>query len=235
MAHLRNHPVSGKPQVRWRDPLTGRGRTKTFSSGKQAREFKTRVEYELVKGTYVDPRGAKTKFRDWSTEWRATWLHLRRNTVPQRESLLKSHVLPYFGDVPIGQITQAQIQSWINALHAAGYAPWTIDNAYRVRQGALDAAVLTGLVVTSPCLRIRKPSPYSSRKEMHFLPPEELGRLADAVAAEFRPLVLVSGWLGSSMGGGSWSDQETNRPAPKGVVRRGGSSSSRRGTFNSLP
>ncbi|HEX2058062.1 MAG TPA: hypothetical protein VHI71_06805 [Actinomycetota bacterium] len=63
-------------------------------------------------------------------------------------------------------------------------------------KGALDAAVAAGLVATSPCLRIRKPSPYSNRKEMHFLNPEELGRLADAAAAEFRPLVLLSGWLG---------------------------------------
>jgi integrase len=200
MAHLRNHPVSGRPQVRWRDPLTGKEHTKTFRSSKQAREFKTRVEYELVRGTYIDPRGAKTRFGEWVDEWTTTWLHLRPNTVLQRESLLRSHVLPFFGDLPLGQITQPQIQSWVNALHSAGYAPWTIDNAYRVLKGALDAAVVTGLLAVSPCLRIRKPSPHSNRKEMHFLTPDELSRLADAMAEEFRALVLVTGWLGLRWG-----------------------------------
>ncbi|HEX2296554.1 MAG TPA: site-specific integrase, partial [Actinomycetota bacterium] len=57
-----------------------------------------------------------------------------------------------------------------------------------------------GLIAVSPCLRNRKPSLHSNRKEMHFLTPEELGRLADSVAAEFRPLVLVSGWLGLRWG-----------------------------------
>lgn len=35
---------------------------------------------------------------------------------------------------------------------------------------------------------------------MHFLTPDELGKLADAVAEEFRGVVLVSGWLGLRWG-----------------------------------
>lgn len=32
MAHIRKHPVTGRPQVRWRDP-SGRERSKTLRPG----------------------------------------------------------------------------------------------------------------------------------------------------------------------------------------------------------
>lgn len=104
MAHLRKHPLNGRPQVRWRDPATGKEHAKTFLRVTDAREFKTKLEYELSRGIFVDPRDAKTPFSEWVEEWKGSWLHLRDNTVLQRESLLRSHVVPSFGDMSIGHI-----------------------------------------------------------------------------------------------------------------------------------
>jgi Phage integrase, N-terminal SAM-like domain len=132
MAHLRKHPVSGRPQVSWRDPATGKERNKTFLRTADARAFKIQLEYEVSRGMYVDPQDAKILLRDWNVEWKLSWVHLRDATILQRESLLRSHIDPSFGDMSIGHITQPHVQTWINAMRREGYAPWTIDNTYRL-------------------------------------------------------------------------------------------------------
>lgn len=199
MAHIRKHPVSGQPQVRWRDPATGNERTKTFSRMTDARSYKTKLEYELQRGIFIDPRDARTPVGEWIETWRSSWSHLSENTLLQRESLLRSHVLPSFGDMAIGHITQPHIQAWVAALKNEGYAPWTIDNVYRVLKSALDAAEMAGLIARSPCRGIKKPSVSKGKKEMHFLSPDELTRLARETGS-FEPLVLVAGWLGLRWG-----------------------------------
>jgi integrase len=199
MAHLRKHPVSGKPQVRWRDPATGKEHNKTFLRVSDAKAFKTQLEYELSRGIYVDPQGAKTAFSDWIEQWRKSWLHLRETTVLQRDSLLRSHVLPSFGEMALGHITQPHVQAWIGAMRSEGYAPWTIDNTYRLLKGAFDAAVTAGLIHRSPCVGIKKPSVFTNKKEMNFLSPDELSRLA-VETGDLGALVLMSGWLGLRWG-----------------------------------
>jgi hypothetical protein len=199
MAHLRKHPVSGRPQVRWRDPATGKERNKTFLRTTDARAFKIQLEYEVSRGMYVNPQDAKTLLRDWIVEWKLSWVHLRDATMLQRESLLRSHIDPSFGDMCIGHITQPHVQTWINAMRREGYAPWTIDNAYRLLKSSLDAAVIAGLLHRSPCIGVKKPSVLTGKKEMHFLSPEQLSLLASE-ASGLSALVLTSGWLGLSWG-----------------------------------
>lgn len=74
-----------------------------------------------------------------------------------------------------------------------------VDNSYRLLKAALDGAVVAGLIQSSPCVGVKKPSVHKDRKEMHFLSPEELTRLA-AEAGDLSPLVLVAGWLGLHWG-----------------------------------
>lgn len=112
---------------------------------------------------------------------------------------MKAHVLPVFGDVSLGSMTQPRLQAFVNSLHQRGYAPWTIDNICKVLKSCLDGAVDAGLIRTSPYKNIKKPSVFKAKKEMHFLTPPQLEELADA-AGEFSTFILIAGWLGLRFG-----------------------------------
>lgn len=62
MAHIRKHPVTGRPQVRWRDP-SGRERSKTFARATDARAYKAMIEAEASRGELWDRSLGKTPFR----------------------------------------------------------------------------------------------------------------------------------------------------------------------------
>ena len=58
MAHIRRHPVSGRWQVRYRDP-DSRERSRTFTRRVDADRFAATVTADVVRGEYIDPRQGK--------------------------------------------------------------------------------------------------------------------------------------------------------------------------------
>lgn len=96
MAHIRKHPRTGKSQVRWRDPGTGRERTKSFDRASDAREFKARIETEINRGSYIDRTRGRVPFDQLAEEWLDNKLHLRESSWSRDESYLRNHVLPQF-------------------------------------------------------------------------------------------------------------------------------------------
>lgn len=80
MAHIRKHPVTGKPQVRWRDPATGREHTKTFTRSTDARAFRTQVEHEIDRGVYIDRGRGKQPFQEIAADCIESRVNLRLST-----------------------------------------------------------------------------------------------------------------------------------------------------------
>ena len=79
MAHIRKHPVTGKPQVRWRDP-SGRERSKTFLRSTDARAFAAEIEHEISRGTLFDRSRSKTPFSVAAAAWLEGRVALRRSS-----------------------------------------------------------------------------------------------------------------------------------------------------------
>ena len=98
----------------WRDPQ-GRKRSKSFGTKRDALHHLATVESDKIRGRYVDPRSARIRFRDYAKTyqqgqgWKAT-------TSVLVASNLANHVLPAFGDRPIGAITRSEIQKWVASL-----------------------------------------------------------------------------------------------------------------------
>src|SRR5918999_1071880 len=104
VAHIRKHPRTGKHQVRWRDPASGKEHTKSFVRATDAKTFKRKIEASIDQGTYIDSRSGRTPFRECAEAWFANKLHLRSASWKRDESYLRNHVLPTFGDLAVGQI-----------------------------------------------------------------------------------------------------------------------------------
>lgn len=198
MAHLRRHPKTGKHQVRWRDPATGKEHGRSFIRATDAKAFKRKIEAAIDQDTYIDARSAKTLFSVCAKEWFGHKLHLRAASWTRDESYLRNHVLPAFGDLALGHIRKSHIQEWVQALSSQGLAPATVKECYRILNGILEEAVDQRLIVESPCKRISLPR--VAHREQLYLEPKDVERLADHIDPLFKPLIYSAVYLGCRWG-----------------------------------
>lgn len=169
----------GRFTARWYDDA-GQRRSKTFPSRKAAKTFLDNTASDLHRGDYIDPRDARRKFREIADDWFATKVK-RARTLAGYESLLRNHLLPYFGERPVGVLTTVDVRKWLAGMQRS-HAPGTVRNAYRVLKPILDSAVEARCISENPCGTLRRDDlPRSQRTEMLFLTPEEV----NALAAEF--------------------------------------------------
>lgn len=188
--------ASGAFEARYRDPL-GRERSKSFTTKGEARAYLTHIESSKQQGSWIDPQRARVPFGIWAQEERKTWADLRPATRARADSLMRSHVLPAFGEAQLGNISPLEVQAWVNELAASGLASSTVHGCYRLLSRVMAAAVRSELISHSPCREITLPR--QDHVEMKFLSAEELNRLADATR-DFRPVILTTGYLGLRWG-----------------------------------
>lgn len=200
MAHIRKHPVTGKPQVRWRDP-SGRERSKTFIRSTDARAFAAEIEHEISRGTLFDRSLSKTPFSVAAAAWLEGRVALRRSSWVRDESYLRRHVISFFGQYPVGSITRDLIEEWVRGLSSAGLAPMTVRQVVRILRCVLDDCVERGLIASTPFRSLRRIAlPRVSSSSCLFLTPSSVAALASAIEPRFRALVLVAAYLGLRWG-----------------------------------
>jgi Phage integrase, N-terminal SAM-like domain len=74
------------------------------------------------RGTWTDPQFARTLFEEWAKEYWRTKLNRRASTKLRDDSYIRNHVMPTFGRVPLGTITQPDVRAWIEKLVKKGLA-----------------------------------------------------------------------------------------------------------------
>jgi Phage integrase, N-terminal SAM-like domain len=111
VASIEKRP-DGRYRARWREHPGGPQRTKHFDRKADADRFLDRVHGDLVRGLYVDPNAGRVPFREYAESWRASQVH-RPTTAALVESHLRHHVLPFFGERPLGSIRSSDVQSWV--------------------------------------------------------------------------------------------------------------------------
>jgi integrase len=199
MAHISRRQRNGKVTylARYIDP-SGRERAKSFTRKKDAERFLTKIENDKLRGTWTDPVLGRVRFADWYAEWRRATVELRPNTEARDERLFRLHILPRFGSRPLAAITQYEVRAWITHTTRQGLAASTVRRAYQLLGKVLGAAVDNGMIAQNPCRRV--PLPRIERKEMRFLTPAEVARLADSIRPDYRALVLLGAYGGLRIG-----------------------------------
>jgi len=177
MASIRQKP-SGAWEARYRDP-SGHQKATTFRTKGEARRYLERIGADKQRGDYIDPTLGRSRFEEWAAEWLATTVHLKPKTQVQYESRLRTSVLPVFTGYPIGAIDQPMVRRFLAELAESGTAPGTVREARKLLRLVLATAVGAGALRANPCdgVRVRR----STRAEMHFLTPEEVAAVADAI------------------------------------------------------
>lgn len=155
----------------------------------------------IDQGLWVDPSAGGVTLAEWSARWLAGLHDVKPKTRAGYESLLRSRVLPVFGDHQLRRITPPAVRAWIGSMVAEGVSAARVRQARQVLHAMFEQAVDDRLVARNPTDRVKAPTVRPRRQV--FLTAPEVARLA--VAAEKRQegarvLILLLAWSGIRWG-----------------------------------
>jgi integrase len=193
--------IERRGKNRWRARYIGTDRkehSRTFPRRVDAERFLATVESEKLRGEWIDPRLGRVTFAEWVDRWRGTAIHLKPKTVEGYESLLRCHLLPEFGTLPLAGITTPRVKSWVATLTAKNLSASRIRNAYRLFSMILKAAVDSGYLPRTPCVGIKLPRLVA--RDMLILNSEQVAILAGKIEEPYGTLVYVLAYGGLRWG-----------------------------------
>jgi integrase len=176
-------------EVRLRGP-DGRERSRSFRTLRDAERYEREQRRALDRGDWIDPRNATITFEEYAHQWMHQRTDLRPRTVALYESLLRRHLLPEFGSLPVGKITPGMVRSW-NARLAGEYVV-TGAKAYRPLRGIMTTAVADELILRSPC--VVKGAGQERSPERPMLSIAEVDALAAAMPEPWRITIDLAAW-----------------------------------------
>jgi Phage integrase, N-terminal SAM-like domain len=83
-----------------------------FKRQRDADRWLAQVEALMIAGDWTDPERAKVSLGDYAEQWISQRPSLRPRTIELYRWLLRRHVVPYLGGVPLGNLTTATIRQW---------------------------------------------------------------------------------------------------------------------------
>jgi integrase len=133
---------SGRYQIRYPGP-DGRTRTgpETYERKGDADKALVIVEAQLSSGAWTDPERGKTKLGDYAATWITQRPGLRPRTVDLYRWLLKKHIDPHLGGVPVGKLSTRLIREWRATLLGNGVSVSVTAKAYRLLRAIMTTAV----------------------------------------------------------------------------------------------
>jgi integrase len=186
----------GRWRARYRD-RAGREHSCHFKRKVDAQRWLDAVTTAVTTGTYTDPRRSRITVAEWSARWLATKVDLNATTRRGYEGMLRTHVLPRWGDAKLADVTHEQVAAWIAELRSTGLSASTVRQAHRVLSLVLALAVRDGRLARNPADGV--PLPRPARGEQVFLTHGQLEALADAAGRD-RLAVLFLGYTGVRYG-----------------------------------
>jgi integrase len=146
---------AGSYRARWRDPAGGQ-RSKNFKTKREAVQFLAEIDASRNKGLYVDPRAGRVRFADFLQQWVAGRNHELTSTA-RDQSIMRTHVVPRWGDVPLVKIDHSSVQAWVAELSSRRAAD-TVRKSHGLLASVLRLAVKDRLIGHNPCEGVALPS-----------------------------------------------------------------------------
>jgi integrase len=104
---------------------------------------------------------------------------VRPATLRTYSDLVKNHISPAIGAVPIGKLSPAQIREFLNAKLAAGFSPRTVKHVLVTLRGALGVAVKDGQIARNVAALVD--APRVPRRDVHAFNPDQARAFIEAV------------------------------------------------------
>jgi len=200
---------SGRLQARYTGPdgitYAGRspeGRPLTFDSMQYAEKYLERVSAAIQEGRWTSPDAVTTtKHVELFGQYAAAWLAGRDLADRTREDyaqILRDHIGPRFGKVPVIAITPAAVREWHAGLKDST-GPTMRAHAYSLLRTILNTAVADEVSAANPC-RVRGGGSARRVKKIRPATLGELEALVQAMPPRYRLMVLLASWCGLRYG-----------------------------------
>ena len=189
---------SGRWQARYtlRD-ATSRSAPATFATKTAAERWLSATETDLLRGQWSDPRHAQVPLADYAVRWLQGRGELKVRTRELYGWLLEKYLLPQLGDVPLANLTSAEVRSWHAGMQRTA-PPTPTRQAYSLLRAMLNTAVADELLPRNPCTV--RGAGVSRTAERSVATVEQVTALAEAVPPRYRMLVLLAAWSGARWG-----------------------------------
>lgn len=160
------------------DPRTSEHRVihGSFSTLREARDYKRKISHELRAGVYQAP--SAEPFGVYLAHWLDS-IQAEPNTVKTYERVIRRIIAPELGEVPLGQLNGRQIQDLYNVPRGKSLA----IQLQAVVSGALKLAVIEGEIPRNVAegLRAKQIDPEDASGAPAIWDPAELATFLDAV------------------------------------------------------
>lgn len=177
--------------------VNGRERMHKCDSKSQAKTLYGRLKAEAREGRYFPEkykpqREAKSVrlavyFEAWLKNQPARGK--KASTIAAYKHRAQKHILPYFGAVPLSDLSRAKIKAWCAGLLETGLDFDTVQGVLLTLSGILSEAVEDGVIALNPALhagKIIKRPPTLAEEELAIFTPDEEQAFLKAVK-EHRP------------------------------------------------
>ena len=181
---------SGRWQARYAGPDgIDRPADETFATKTDADVWLTLKEADIRNGDWINPDDGKIRLVDYSQTWIAERTGLRPKTVELYGYLLRRHLTPVLGSMPIADIQAGHVRRWRKHLLDGGVSPVTAAKAYRLLKTIMSTAADDGAIKRNPC-RIKGGGSEVSPERVVLSVPQVFA-LGDAIEPRYRALVLL--------------------------------------------
>lgn len=151
--------IRKRPDGRWEgtycagyDTKTGKLLRKSVygKTQKEVRQALAKVTTEIDEGNYVAP--SKLPLSKWLESWISDYtMNLKPATRAAYQQHIRVHLKPYIGDIILGQLSTADIQSlYSKLLNEMELSPKTVKNVHGVLHRALEQAKKIGYIRINP-------------------------------------------------------------------------------------
>jgi len=147
--------------------------------------------------------GAPVPTRGTFGQWCDRWLRVRSvepNTARKEASMLRLHIRPHWDAWPLTAIGRLDVQEWVNGLPGRGMGGTAAQGVYSLLATCLADAAAEGLILASPCHRIKLPK--ATKPEPRWFTADEYERIQWALAT--RPVRTHGGKVGPDRHAATW-------------------------------
>lgn len=195
--------ASGRWQARYTGPdgVTYSAPT-TFDSRGYAERYLARADAEIQAGRWQPPGTVEQVadvhvFRAYAAAWLAG-RDLADRTRDDYAQILRDHINPRFGDLPVTAITPAAVREW-HATLKDSTGPTMRAHAYGLLRTIMNTAVADEVIGANPC-RVRGGGSARRVKKIRPASLPELEALVGALPPRYRLMALLACWCGLRFG-----------------------------------
>jgi integrase len=156
------------------------------------------VSTDITRGDWRPPEPSKEMFGAYGKRWLASRPDLRPSSAERYERLWRIWLEPAFGAVPLSKMTPEDWRTWFTSCRASHPRSTQPGSAYRLARAILNTAVDDGLLRSNPC-RV-KGAGREQAPERPVAMPDDVLKIADAIDAPYRALVLLGAFCSLRFG-----------------------------------